>query len=66
MIQEIRTAIFDLHGGQSGITRLRQRLDEAIAQFATPRIRTTVQYSGPCRSSTPHSPTTRRPWSGRL
>ncbi|MEW5808796.1 MAG: GAF domain-containing sensor histidine kinase [Actinomycetota bacterium] len=47
VIQEIRTAIFDLHGGQSGITRLRQRLDEAIAQFATPRIRTTVQYSGP-------------------
>lgn len=47
VIQEIRTAIFDLHGGQSGITRLRQRLDEAIAQFATPKIRTTVQYSGP-------------------
>lgn len=47
VIQEIRTAIFDLHGGHSGITRLRQRLDEAIAQFATPKIRTTVQYSGP-------------------
>ncbi|WP_111509727.1 GAF domain-containing protein [Mycobacterium kyogaense] len=47
VIQEIRTAIFDLHGGQSGITRLRQRLDEAIAQFATPKIRTTVQFSGP-------------------
>lgn len=47
VIQEIRTAIFDLHGGQSGITRLRQRLDEAIAQFASPQIRTTVQFSGP-------------------
>lgn len=47
VIQEIRTAIFDLHSGQSGITRLRQRLDEAVAQFASPQIRTTVQYSGP-------------------
>ncbi|MBX7450490.1 GAF domain-containing sensor histidine kinase [Mycolicibacterium sp. 3033] len=47
VIQEIRTTIFDLHGSQSGVTRLRQRLDEAIAQFATPKIRTTVQYSGP-------------------
>lgn len=47
VIQEIRTAIFDLHGGQSGATRLRQRLDEAIAQFADPKMRTTVQCSGP-------------------
>jgi signal transduction histidine kinase len=47
VIQEIRTAIFDLHGAQAGITRLRQRLDEAIAQFADPKTRTTVQFSGP-------------------
>jgi signal transduction histidine kinase len=47
VIQEIRTAIFDLHGAQSGMTRLRQRLDEAIAQFADPKMRTTVQISGP-------------------
>lgn len=47
VIQEIRAAIFDLHGAQSGITRLRQRLDEAIAQFADPKMRTTVQFSGP-------------------
>ncbi len=47
VIQEIRTAIFDLHGGQAGSTRLRQRLDEAIAQFADPKMRTTVQFSGP-------------------
>ena len=47
VIQEIRTAIFDLHGGQPGSTRLRQRLDEAIAQFADPKMRTTVQFSGP-------------------
>ncbi len=47
VIQEIRTAIFDLHGSSSGVTRLRQRLDEAIAQFSTPNLRTTVQYTGP-------------------
>jgi signal transduction histidine kinase len=47
VIQEIRTAIFDLHGPGSGVTRLRQRLDDAIAQFATPEIRTSVQFVGP-------------------
>jgi signal transduction histidine kinase len=47
VIQEIRTAIFDLHGGSSGVTRLRQRLDEAIAQFSIPELRTSAQYSGP-------------------
>nr|WP_194946102.1 GAF domain-containing sensor histidine kinase [Mycolicibacterium malmesburyense] len=47
VIQDIRTAIFDLHGADAGITRLRQRLDEAVAQFASPDIRTTVQFSGP-------------------
>jgi signal transduction histidine kinase len=47
VIQEIRTAIFDLHGAQSGVTRLRQRLDEAVSQFTESGIRTTVHYSGP-------------------
>jgi signal transduction histidine kinase len=47
VIQEIRTAIFDLHGASSGVTRLRQRLDEAVAQFSSPELRTTVQYTGP-------------------
>lgn len=47
VIQEIRTAIFDLHGPRGGSTRLRQRVDEAIAQFATSGVRTTVQVSGP-------------------
>lgn len=47
VIQEIRTAIFDLHGGSSGVTRLRQRLDEAVAQFAGADLRTAVQYVGP-------------------
>ena len=47
VIQEIRTAIFDLHGGSVGTTRLRQRLDEAVGAFAGSDLRTTVQYIGP-------------------
>lgn len=47
VIQEIRTAIFDLHGPSAGSTRLRQRLDEAIAQFAGSDVRTRVQFVGP-------------------
>lgn len=47
VIHEIRTAIFDLHGGSPGTTRLRQRLDEAVAQFAGPDVRTTVRIVGP-------------------
>jgi signal transduction histidine kinase len=47
VIQEIRTTIFDLHSAQPGATRLRQRLDEAVAQFADSEMRTTVQFSGP-------------------
>lgn len=46
VIQEIRTAIFDLHGSAAA-PRLRQRLDAAVAQFANPEMRTTVQYKGP-------------------
>lgn len=47
VIQEIRTAIFDLHAGHNGNTRLRQRLDEAIAAFASSDVHTTVKFSGP-------------------
>jgi signal transduction histidine kinase len=47
VIQEIRTAIFDLQDAASGTTRLRQRLDEAIAQFAGTELRTSVQFIGP-------------------
>ena len=47
VIQEIRTTIFDLHGGASGTTRLRQRLDEAIAAFAGQGPRTSVHFVGP-------------------
>jgi signal transduction histidine kinase len=47
VIQEIRTTIFDLHGASPGLTRLRQRLDEVVAQFAGSQLRTTVQFVGP-------------------
>lgn len=47
VIQEIRTTIFNLHGMTAGITRLRQRLDDAVAQFAGSGVRTTVQFVGP-------------------
>jgi len=46
-IEEIRTAIFDLHGAPTGATRLRQRLDEAIDQFSSPDLHTEVEYAGP-------------------
>ena len=46
VVQEIRTSIFDLHGGTS--TRLRQRLDEAIRQqCGDTSIRTTLRVTGP-------------------
>ncbi|MGV0745053.1 GAF domain-containing protein [Mycolicibacterium sp. XJ870] len=47
VIQEIRTAIFDLHTSSAGGTRLRQRLDQAIDQFAGSDVRTNVQFVGP-------------------
>ena len=47
VIQEIRTTIFDLHGGAAGTTRLRQRLDEAIAAFSGSGLRTTAKFVGP-------------------
>ncbi|MGU3502449.1 GAF domain-containing protein [Mycobacterium sp. C31M] len=47
VIQEIRTAIFDLHGGAAGTTRLRQRIQEAIEQFSAAGLRTSVQFLGP-------------------
>ncbi|ORB86069.1 histidine kinase [Mycobacterium kansasii] len=47
VIQEIRTTIFDLHGASAGITRLRQRIDAAVGQFAGSGLRTSVQFVGP-------------------
>lgn len=47
VIQEIRTTIFDLHGGSSGTTRLRQRISEAVGAFGGSGLRTTVAFVGP-------------------
>lgn len=47
VIQDIRTTIFDLHGGASGTTRLRQRITEAIAAFAGIGPRTNLAFVGP-------------------
>ncbi len=46
VVQDIRTAIFDLHGGS--VTRLRQRLEQAVTQMtADSRVRPALHVSGP-------------------
>jgi signal transduction histidine kinase len=48
VVQEIRTAIFDLHGGDPKLGRLRQRIEEAIRQHtADTTIATSVRIAGP-------------------
>ncbi|GAB2727988.1 sensor histidine kinase [Nocardia thraciensis] len=48
VVQEIRTAIFDLHGNATNSTRLRQRVEEAIRQQAADtEIRTSLRVTGP-------------------
>ena len=47
VIQEIRTTIFDLHGGASSTTRLRQRITEAVDAYSNSGLRTTVSFVGP-------------------
>nr|WP_157109576.1 GAF domain-containing sensor histidine kinase [Rhodococcus sp. WMMA185] len=48
IVRDIRTAIFDLHGGSDGTTRFRQRLQEIITEItADSGLRTTVHTSGP-------------------
>ena len=47
VIQEIRTAIFDLHGAPPHITRLRRRIDDAVSQCCGSELRTTVKFVGP-------------------
>ncbi len=47
VIQEIRTTIFDLHGGNSGTTRLRQRVTDAVAVFSHDGVRVGVHFVGP-------------------
>jgi len=48
VVQEIRTSIFDLHGGDVQATRLRQRLGDTIRrQTAGCEITTSVRTNGP-------------------
>jgi hypothetical protein len=47
VIQEIRTTIFDLHGGNSGTTRLRQRISDAVAAFSRDGLRVGIHFVGP-------------------
>jgi len=47
VMQEIQTTIFDLHAAPQGASRLRQRIDEAVAEVAGARLRTSVQFVGP-------------------
>jgi len=46
VIQDIRTAVFGLHITPSG-ARLRQRLEDAIAECSGSGLRTMVQFVGP-------------------
>lgn len=46
VVEEIRTTIFDLHGGS--VTRLRQRLEQAVTQMTVDSgVRPAVHISGP-------------------
>lgn len=48
IVAEIRTAIFDLHGGLHGTTQLRKRLHEIIAEITGDSgMQSTVRVSGP-------------------
>ncbi|MBF6223400.1 GAF domain-containing sensor histidine kinase, partial [Nocardia abscessus] len=48
VVQEIRTSIFDLHGGEGHSARVRQRIEEAIRQQTEASdIRTSVHIAGP-------------------
>ncbi len=48
IVRDIRTAIFDLHGGSAGMTEFRRRLHDIVAETtADSGLRTTVHLSGP-------------------
>lgn len=47
VIGDIRTTIFDLHGGAGGTTRLRQRITEAVNGFGRSGVRTAATFVGP-------------------
>ncbi|MEV6772992.1 GAF domain-containing sensor histidine kinase [Nocardia sp. NPDC051030] len=48
VVEEIRTSIFDLHGGDGHSTRLRQRIERAVKQqTASTKIRALMHVTGP-------------------
>lgn len=48
VVRDIRTAIFDLHGGEAGSTKLRERMHRAVVELAGDGpVHTTVRMSGP-------------------
>ncbi|WP_216911163.1 sensor histidine kinase [Nocardia noduli] len=48
VVQEIRTSIFDLHGGDGDGTRLQHRIEQAVRQQTTDApLHATVQVTGP-------------------
>ncbi|WP_330253940.1 GAF domain-containing protein [Nocardia sp. NBC_00565] len=48
VVQEIRTSIFDLHGGNGSSIRVQQRIEDAVRQQTTDApLRATVQVTGP-------------------
>ncbi|MFX0574889.1 GAF domain-containing sensor histidine kinase [Nocardia nepalensis] len=48
VVQEIRTSIFDLHGGNGSSIRLQQRIEDAVRQQTTDApLRASVQVTGP-------------------
>ncbi|WP_405497721.1 GAF domain-containing sensor histidine kinase [Nocardia sp. NBC_00511] len=48
VVEEIRTSIFDLHGGDGHSTRLRQRIERAVKQQTTAtEIRALMHITGP-------------------
>ncbi|WP_458688920.1 GAF domain-containing sensor histidine kinase [Nocardia tengchongensis] len=48
VVEEIRTSIFDLHGGEGHSTRLRQRIERAVKQQTTATdIRALMHITGP-------------------
>ena len=48
IVAEIRTAIFDLHGGMEGTIQLRKRLHEVIAELTGDTgLQSTIRMSGP-------------------
>jgi signal transduction histidine kinase len=53
VISDIRTAVFDLHGAPPVGNRLRQRLEEAIAESSGEGLRSTVQFVGPIAALDP-------------